>query len=67
MLQVSTEEQLEDGDVDWETQWVNDESGASQEVEWFMEDEDKPLSDEVYLFCMTSPLHHAMAAHVDLS
>lgn len=23
---------------DWETEWVNDETGASQEVEWFVED-----------------------------
>ncbi|KAK9908821.1 hypothetical protein WJX75_003333 [Coccomyxa subellipsoidea] len=25
---------------DWETEWVNDATGASQQVEWFVEDGD---------------------------
>ncbi|CAL5222712.1 g5115 [Coccomyxa viridis] len=44
--EVDTEERLEDEEVEWDTQWVNDETGASQEVEWFVEDDDKESADE---------------------
>ena len=54
-VQVDTEERLEDGEVEWDTQWVNDETGASQEVEWFVEDDDKESADEVHILCMASP------------
>ncbi len=57
-LQVDTDEQLEDEEVEWDTQWVNDETGASQEVEWFVEDDDKDTADEVCLLCMTHPRAH---------
>ena len=32
----------DDGELveDWETEWVNDATGASQQVEWFVEDAD---------------------------
>ena len=53
-LQVTTEEQLEEGEVDWDTEWVNDGTGASQEVEWFVEDEDEESADEVHSLCRAS-------------
>lgn len=35
---------------DWETEWVNDQTGASQEAEWFVEDwaDDKKSSGKVW-------------------
>ena len=54
-LQVITEEELEEGEADWDTEWVNDETGVSQEVEWFVEDEDRESPDEVYSLCRSFP------------
>ena len=61
-LQVESEEQLEDEEVEWDTQWVNDETGAPQEVEWFVEEDAKETPDQVGIFLATSPAIHAAVA-----
>ncbi len=50
----------DDGEIveDWETEWVNDATGASQEVEWFVEDaDDDKQSSKVSSGRSTSSCH----------
>ena len=49
-MQAATEDELDDEEEeagDWDTEWVNDEAGSSQAVEWFVEDEDENPADQV--------------------
>jgi len=50
-IQIATEVYLEEDEeeYDWDTEWVNDKTGVSQEAEWFVEDEEKENADEVHL------------------
>ena len=43
--QAATAAEGEEGD--WDTEWINDETGDSQAVEWFVEEEEKDLADHV--------------------
>ena len=43
--QAATAAEGEEGD--WDTEWVNDETGDCQAVEWFVEEEEKDLADQV--------------------
>ncbi len=57
-IQIATEADLEEDEeeYDWDTEWVNDETGVSQEAEWFVEKEEKENADEVhslYELCIT--------------